>query len=140
MLIEYPTTGYDTFCSLADAGTILLNNVPPSQRTDWDAITEDTTKEIYLRQATLVIKGKITLPETLEYDLKLATAYLANYSIGKDMVDDGEKSNIKVKKVDDISVEYFNPRDADNELPDLVINLLAKYEVSSSGTFSLVRG
>lgn len=139
-LIIYPTTGYDSFVSLADAETILENNVPPSQRLDWDAIVEDTTKQIYLRQATLVIKGKITLPDTLEDDLKLAAAYLANYSIGKDMVDDNDKDKIKRKKVDDIEVEYFSGRDADNELPDLVVNLLRQYEVSSSGSFSFNRG
>lgn len=135
----YPATGWDSFVEEAEASTILLNNVPTAQQVDWVALAVGQ-REVYLRQATLVIKGKITLPETLEYDLKLATAYLANYSIGKDMVDDGEKSYIKREKIDDLETEYFSPRDADNELPDLVINLLAQYEVSSSGTSSFIRG
>ena len=55
MLTIYPNTDYDSFCALADAETILLNNIPASQRTSWDALA-DADKEILLRQSTTGLK------------------------------------------------------------------------------------
>ena len=101
-LIEYPTTGWDTFCSLANAEALLLANVPSAQRTAWDALI-DADKEIILRQATIMIRTSITLstdlPLTLDPDLQLATAYVANSSVGIDMLTSDKSSNVKVKEV-----------------------------------------
>jgi hypothetical protein len=55
-LIIYPSSGFDSFVTLADATSNLTNNV--IDITAWTALT-DAKKEIYLRQATLLIKSKI---------------------------------------------------------------------------------
>jgi hypothetical protein len=135
MLIIYPTINYDSFCSLADANTIISLNVPKAQRSLWDAITDDLEKEIYLRQATLIIKDKITPPSTLEDDLKKATAILANHQVGMNVTDKDDSHYIKRKKVDDLETEYFDMRQPDESIPSFVVSLLKQYEVQTSGTF-----
>ena len=148
-LTIYPLDNYDTFCLLADAETILLNNVPIAQRASWDALTDivdgltaDEQKEIYLRQATMLILSRIpteNLPTTLESDLQKACALLANHSVGIDMQKAGEDYNIKRKKVDVIEKEYFYQGQPQNAFPDVVLLLLKQYEVSTSGSFSFAR-
>jgi len=139
-LIVYPLTNYDTFCSLVDAETILLNNVPSTQRTLWDALTVDADKEILLRMATLLIKQRITLPDTLESDLKSATVYLANHSIGVNMMDDDSSDNIKSKQIDGVTkVEYFSRGESSNAFPSLVDSLLSQYNSVSDSSFVFSR-
>jgi hypothetical protein len=135
MLIIYPTTNYDSFCSLTDANTIISLNVPTVQRSLWDAITDDLEKEIYLRQASLIIKDKITPPNTLEDDLKKATAILANHQVGMNVTDKDDSHYIKRKKVDDLETEYFDMRQPDESIPSFVVSLLKQYEVQTSGSF-----
>ena len=142
-LIEYPTTGWDTFCSLANAEALLLANVPSAQRTDWDALI-DADKEIILRQATIMIRTRITLstdlPLTLDPDLQLATAYVANSSIGVDMLTADKSSNIKVKEVACIiNTEYFARGKDSNSFPDIAIPLLSKFNFVSDSSFSFSR-
>ena len=133
-LIIYPTTSYDTFCSLVDAEALILANVPTAQKALWDALT-DPDKEILLRQATLLIKNKITLPYTLEDDLKLATAYLANSSVAVDMTTSDGKENVKVKDiVGVVKTEYFSRGQDSNSFPDLVVLLLGQYQITSVGS------
>lgn len=137
-LIIYPNEDYDSFCSVADADSILTNNVPSSQRTAWEALLE-ADKEIYLRQATILIKQKITLPDTLEDDLKTACAYLANYSIGKDMTNSTSDNNIKVDEVVGVvKTEYFSPNKSSNSFPSIVNSLLKQYGLQSDGSFKFV--
>lgn len=140
MLIIYPDTNYDSFCSLADAEVILLNFTPTAQRTTWD-ITADTDKEILLRQSTLLIQQKVEqLPDTLETELKQSCAFLANHSIGVDMTNEDTSGNLKIKEIDGvIKKEWFSPNKDSNSLPDIVTQLLSKYDVSSSGAFSFTR-
>ena len=140
-LTEYPTTSWDTFCSLADAEALLLANVPTSQRTLWDAPLANADKEIQLRQATLLIKQRITVPDTLEDDLKLATALLANSSININMQDeDGKTGNIKSKRIEGVvDTEYFAPSADSNSFPDLVVSLLEQYNGESDGSFTFNR-
>jgi len=130
MLIPYPDNSWDTFCSVADADTIITNYVPNS--TDWIALTE-AKKEVYLRQATETIKGYVLcLPDTLEEDLKKATAYLANYSMTTPTATDSGKGNVKIKEiVDVVKTEYFYAT-KDNALPDNVVKLLEQYCVVAS--------
>lgn len=139
-LIVYPTTGYDTYCALADADTLITNNVPTANRAAWDALA-DADKEIELRQATLLIKNRVsTLPSTLESDLQLACALLANNSVGVNMSNDDGKSDVKVKEiVGVVKTEYFGRGGSSNAFPDMVVMLLAQYEVSSSSEFSFER-
>lgn len=138
MLVEYPTTNYDTFSSLTDANTIIAKLVPDTAL--WDAL-EDTQKEIYLRQATLIIKNRIaTLPATLENDLKTATAFLSNHSIGKSLADTSDKAYISEKEiVGVVRTKYASPRKSDDELPSLVVQLLKQYSVESSSSFNFDR-
>ena len=132
MLVEYPNNGWDSFCSVADADTIITNYVPDS--TSWLALTEPQ-KEVYLRQATETVKGYVLcLPDTLEDDLKKATAYTANYSIDTPTATDSGKGNIKSKEiVDVVKTEWFNPTKA-NILPDNVLVLLKQYCVTNTGS------
>lgn len=139
MLVIYPTDSYDSFCSVADADTIITNYVPDSET--WLALTEPQ-KEVYLRQATETVKGQVLcLPGTLEEDLKKATAYTANYSITTPTAVDSGKGNIKKKTiVDVVETEWFYPTKA-NELPENVVKLLAQYcVVSSDSSFGFTRG
>ena len=140
MLIVYPNTGFDTFCRLSDADALILANVPESQHLLWDDLT-DQNKEVHLRQATILIKNKIQLPGTLEDDLKLACAYLANSSVGEDITDgDGSTGNVKVKDiVGVVKTEYFGRSKSNDEFPNLVTLLLSQYEVSSSSSFTFER-
>jgi len=138
-LTIYPNTGYDTFCLLADAETLILNNIPSSQHATWDALL-DADKEILLRQSTLIISGRITLPDALEDALQLATAYLANFSAGVNMVDTDGKSNIKVKDiVGVVKTEYFSRSKENNALPDIVEMLLKPYSIVSINSFEFSR-
>ena len=139
-LIIFPTTDYDSFCSVTDADSLLSLNVPTAQRTLWDAPLSTQEKEIYLRQATLLIKQKITLPDTEEDDLTLATAYLANHSIGVDMTNEDGENNIKVDEVVGVvKTEYFSPSESSNSMPDIVLSLLTGYEATSQSSFSFNR-
>lgn len=136
----YPNTDYDTFCLLADAETILINNVPSSQLASWTALA-DADKEILLRQSTLLIENKITLPSTLESKLQKACAYLALYSVGVDMTNSTNDSNVKVDEVVGVvKTEYFAPNKSQNSFPDIVEMLLSGYGVTSDDSFSFVRG
>ena len=134
-LILYPTTDYDAFISIVNCDAFLESNVIGSQRTLYDALI-DADKEIYIRQATTLIKNAITLPTTLEEDLQAATAYLVNHSIGIDMLDSNKSSNVKVKEiVDVVKTEYFTPNNDVNSFPDIVQSLLLQYDGVSDGSF-----
>ncbi len=144
-LTIYPDTGYDSLCSLADMSTLISLNIPSSQRTAWEALT-DAEKEITARQATTLIKQKITLPTTLEDNLKLACSYLANHSVGVDMTKKSNSNNVKKKSIakGTVATEYFGQTQASNAFPTLVTSLLSRYDVSkygtSGGTVTFLRG
>lgn len=139
-LTIYPATGYDSFTTLADAEALILANIPAAQHTAWDALPDDAAKEIELRQATILIKNKTTLPDTLEDDLKLACVYLANSSVGVTMTNEDGKADIKMKEiVDVVKTEYFGRSKDSNEFPDIVNMLLSQYEVTTSSSFSFER-
>jgi len=138
-LILYPTDDYDAFISIVNCDAFLTANVIGSQRTLYDAL-EDVDKEIYIRQATTLIEGRITLPDTLEQDLQDATAYLVNYSVGLDMLNADKSSNVKVKNiVGVISTEYFATGAASNSFPDVVTTLLGQYGLIARSSFALDR-
>lgn len=140
MLTIYPDPGYDSFCSLADAGLLIAANIPSAQHTAWDNLPTVGDKEIELRQATILIRNKITLPDTLEEDLKLATVYLANSSVGVVMTNEDGKGDIKVKEiVDVVKTEFFGRKKDSNSMPDIVVMLLAQYQIIASSTFSFNR-
>ena len=95
----------------------------------------DTDKEILLRQSTLLIKNKITLPDTLEGDLQLATAYLSNSSVSVEMTTPDGNENVKVKEIDGVvKTEYFTKGSDSNSFPDLVNLLLGQYQIVSTGS------
>lgn len=140
-MIIYPLEDYDTFCLLADAETILINNIPSSQRTAWDLLA-DIDKEILLRQSSILIETKIVKPSTLESNLQKACAILANYSADKDMLNaDGKGGNVKVKEiVGVVSTTYFNASKDSDSFPSIVSSLLKNYGVTTSSTFTFNRG
>lgn len=140
-MIIYPLEDYDTFCLLADAETILINNIPSSQRTAWDLLA-DIDKEILLRQSSILIETKIVKPSTLESNLQKACAILANYSADKDMTNsDGKGGNVKVKEiVGVVSTTYFNASKDSDSFPSIVSSLLKNYGVTTSSTFTFNRG
>jgi hypothetical protein len=136
-LIIYPAADYDSFCSVSDATTILDNNL--LSISEWTAL-DNTNKEKLLRQATLLISTRIKLPDTLETNLKKATAYLANYSIGKDMTNSSSDSNVKIEEIaGTIKTEYFSPNKSDNDFPDIVDMLISSYGIVQSGSFVMDR-
>jgi hypothetical protein len=147
-LIIYPAADYDSFCSVSDATTILDNNLLSISEwttldnlsiSEWTAL-DNTNKEKLLRQATLLISTRIKLPDTLETNLKKATAYLANYSIGKDMTNSSSDSNVKIEEIaGTIKTEYFSPNKSDNDFPDIVDMLLSSYGIVQSGSFVMDR-
>jgi hypothetical protein len=140
-LTIYPDTNYDSFSTVADATAYLTNNLPASQFADWTALVTDAEKEVFLRQATTLIQKKITLPSTLEDDLKKACIYLANHSIGINMTNKDTDSNVKVDEVVGVvKTEYFAPNQPLNTFPDIVDLLLKDYGAIQSGSFSFTRG
>jgi hypothetical protein len=60
-LTIYPEDNFDSYVSLADADTYAPLYILDT--TNWDALS-DTQKEFYLRQATYLIKPKITDPDS----------------------------------------------------------------------------
>ena len=135
-LTLYPDTGYDAFIAVADCDTFLSLNVPSSQRTAYVALSE-ADKEILIRQATTLIKSKITLPSTLEQTLQDATAYLVNFSVDTVMTNsDGEQGNVKRELiVGTIETEYFSQGKDSNSFPEIVDSLLSTYGIAQSGSF-----
>lgn len=132
----YPTDGWNSFCSVADANTIMAETIDPSA---WNALTE-AQKEAYLKQASLLIKLRIQPPDELEEDLKTATVYLANYSIGKDMTNNSGDDNVKRLSIDGaIEKEYFTKGARSNAFPSLVTQLLAQYGLVSGASFKIAR-
>lgn len=139
-LITYPATLWDSYVSLANAETIIANNIisPAS----WDALPLPS-KELYLKQSTTLIRLKITDPSasTAPADLSLAVVYLTINSIGLDMIDSDGKENLKRIKIEGaIEKEYFTKSEKSNNFPDIVEALLAQYVYKGgSGSFSLNR-
>lgn len=137
-LIIYPTASYDSFVDVTEATTLLTANV--IDLTLWTDLTT-THKEVYLRQATKLISFRIDL-DLIEdtTNLELATALLANYSINKDMTKDDGKANLKVLSIDGaLSKEWFGKGKKSNSFPDMVLDLLKEYGVSSSGIIRIER-
>jgi len=137
-IILYPNTDWDGFVDEATATAILTSLVP--DLTDWTDLTVQV-REVYIRQATLLISQEITIPDTLEKDLQKATAYLANYSIGKDMQEENGSELLKRKRIEGVvDKEWFAPRETkSNELPDIVERLIAQYKLSGSSSFTFTR-
>ncbi|NQX98212.1 MAG: hypothetical protein HRT73_10080, partial [Flavobacteriales bacterium] len=96
MIILYPLEDYDGFITEADCTVYLTNNVPTAQIAEYIALS-GTEREVLIRQATTLIKSKITLPDTLEDNLKNACAYLVNYSVSNVMTNSDDSNNLKVK-------------------------------------------
>jgi len=135
-LTVFPLDNYDSFSSLVDADTLIASMVSDN---GWSTLT-DPQKEAYLRQSTLLIRTKIDLPDTLEDDLKLACLHLSTYSIGKDMLNNDGKDNIKRKSVDGVAeTEYFSKGSASNSFPSIVRTLLYNYGLLPKGTFRMER-
>lgn len=138
-LVVYPTTNYDAYMSIADTDTMMANVA--LDNSTWTALT-DPQKEFYIKQATTLIKLKITEPDedTTPFNLQLATAHLINFSLGKDMTNDDGKSNVKKIDIDGaVSKEFFSPSKKSNSFPDIVASLLYEYGFTGANSFRLVR-
>ena len=138
-LTIYPTTNYNSYVSLLDAESIYDTNIIDTSK--WDEIA-DPLKEKYLRQATMLIKLKITDPLTTEtpYNLQLATVYLVDYALGTNVLKDDGKSNLKRIKIDNaMEKEFFSRANPNTAFPDHIAMLLNEYGFLDSSTFSLER-
>lgn len=136
-LIIYPTEDWDSYLTVADAEVLMGKHI--LDMSTWNALS-DPHKEIYVRQASLLIKTKITDPETTETpdDIELATAYLANYSVGKTMTNSDDSGNLKSKRIEGvIAKEWFSANKASNAFPDVVADLLAPYGYVGYGASTL---
>ena len=139
MLTIYPTDNYDSYVSLLDAESIYDTNIIDT--TKWDAIA-DPLKEKYLRQATMLIKLKITDPLTTEtpYNLQLATVYLVDYALSTNVLQDDGKGNLKRIEIEGaITKEFFSRANSNTAFPDHIAMLLNEYGYLASSTFSLER-
>lgn len=140
MIILYPLENYDGFITASDCTSYLTLNVPSSQLVDY-LLLDEPSVEILIRQATTLIKSKITLPSTLEDNLKNACAYLVKYSVTNVMTNSDTEGNIKVDEVVGVvKTEYFSPNQANNSFPDIVDSLLSSYGIVQDGTISFLRG
>lgn len=138
-LIIYPTDSFNSYVSLADAEILITDNVV--SHSAWDALT-NTQKELYLKQATTLIRLKIQDPyvDVTPFDLQLATAYLAVSSIAVDMTESDGKDNVKRIKIEGaIEKEYFTKSEKSNSFPDIVEALLSAYVYTNSSSFTLAR-
>jgi len=136
-MIIYPTTDWNSYVSLIDANTIAADFIDDN----FTALT-DAEKEKYLKQSTLLIKLKIIDPleETTPDNLKLATVYLANYSIGKNMVSYDTSDNVKRLKIDGaLEKEYFSQGSKSNSFPSIVNELLSEYGMSGGTSRQISR-
>lgn len=79
-LTIYPTAGYDSFVSLADANTIVASHT--LYNTEWTALT-DADKEVYLRIATDNIFLVISTDSTDTYYLDETTYVAADSCLPK---------------------------------------------------------
>ena len=138
-LTIYPTDNYDSYVSLLDAESIYDTNIIDTSK--WDALT-DTLKEKYLRQATMLIKLKITDPleEATPFNLQLATVYLVDYALDTNVLKDDGKGNLKRIKIEGaIEKEFFSRSNSNTAIPDHIAMLLNEYGYLSNSTFSLER-
>lgn len=141
-LILYPNESYNAFTNLTFCNTFVAENIPPAQQTQYIAL-DDATKEIYIRQATILIQQRIELPETLEDDLQKATCYLVVHSINRDMLNNNDEATALQEKTIDkgtITKKYFKgKKKATNSFPSIVKSLLKQYGYVSAGTFEFLR-
>ena len=143
-LTIYPEDNFDSYVTLADADTYAPLYILDT--TNWDALS-DTQKEFYLRQATYLIKPKITDPDSLSYsetdymkNLEIATTLLAEYSINNNVLTDDESGNLKRKNITGvIDKEWFNPSAPSNAFPAYIATLLSDYGFSGSGSLKIER-
>ena len=138
-LIIYPTDNYDSYVSLLDAESIYDTNIIDTSK--WDALT-DPMKEKYLRQATMLIKLKITDPleEATPFNLQLATVYLVDYALDTNVLKDDGKGNLKRIEIEGaITKEFFSRANSNTAFPDHIAMLLNEFGYLSNSTFSLER-
>lgn len=129
-LIIYPSLDWNSYISLTDAEAIITDVIYDT--TKWDSLY-DAQKEILLRQASLKIRLSINDPEISEApsDLELATVYLAEYSIGKNMTYNDNSNNLKRIKIDGaIEKEFFGKSSSSTAIPNIVSSLLSQYGYS----------
>ena len=140
-IIKYNLEDWNGFTDVAYCDTFLTENVIGSQRTLYDALSI-SDKEIYIKQATILINSKIELPDTLEDNLQNATCYLVNYSIGVDMLNADADTNLKKLVIDKSTIEkeFFSQGRGANAFPPIVEMLLKDYGYVTGGSFAFARG
>ena len=92
-LVIFPNEGWNSYLDLVEVEN--LYNEYIINRENWD-ILSDIQKELYIKQATLLIKNKINDIEVVDDNIKLALVYLINYSLDKDMTNSDGNENVKV--------------------------------------------
>lgn len=104
-LIVYPADGWDSFGTLAEIDDFITKNLVAPE---WIAL-DDTTKEIYARQATTLISScpNITLPDDTSDALMQGQAITAVYALSTPITGyDPNERSVKRQKVDVIEIEY----------------------------------
>ena len=131
-LIIYPTEGYNSFATQAEADAKIATFVSDN---GYSALSPEQ-KEAYLIQATMLISNcpGITLPEDVTENLISAQCYYAVYTITNDpLAYDPNDKAIKSEKVGAIAVEYDTAyKKASNTFPPVVGGFLKPYGCSGS--------
>jgi len=137
-LIIYPSDGWNTFASEADADMFFATR-PNS--TTWEALTT-AQKEAKLTSTASMIrlcKG-IVLPDDNEVDLIEGQLHLVDYALKNDTADfDPNSKYITKEKVGDLEVDYSDKRYLQSDIvyPSMTKLYLQQYGCSGgSGSFS----
>lgn len=148
-LTVYPTDGYDSFISLEDANTRI--GYTSLQASDWNAL-DDTTKEVYLRIATIAINNKVDFDDDAFLDYDAATSCLPNacadmavhdlvYGLSSEI--NPNTGLVASEKVGDLEVKYFHGANTSSQqlkgrvttrFPDTVVSCLSNYGAVFTGS------
>ena len=137
MLIQYPTTGWQTFLSEVEATSWMQH-----QRDDggYSTLTIEE-KELLLIQTASQIRlcKNMVLPDTNEADLKEGQAYLLLQATRVDMTQyDHNGKFVTKEKVGSLEVDYsgYNRNTETSDFPPLAKTFLSQYGCSGSVGFS----
>ena len=137
MLIQYPTSNWDTFLSLVEADLLLGTMTDIGS---WATMTDEEKSHLLVQTASQIrLCQNITLPATLEGDLMLGHGYLLLQASRVDMTEyDHNEKDITGEKVGSIAIRYAY-RDKNktiSDIPPMATMYLKQYGCGGNAGFS----